>query len=59
VGDNRMFLILKEFTTPTYIGEFYILTHSKSKYFYVAQTNVDVLSLTQGFLVDNIFAKYP
>ena len=54
-----MFLILKEFTTPTYIGEFYILTHSKSKYFYVAQTNVDVLSLTQGFLVDNIFAKYP
>ena len=54
-----MFLILKEFVTPTYIGDFYILTQSKSKYFYVASENVDVLSLTQGFLVEHIFGKYP
>lgn len=56
---ERNYLILKEHTTPTYIGEYYIFTSQMSRYNYIAETNVETFSLTQSFMVDHIFSKYP
>lgn len=56
---GKHYLILKEHTTPTYIGEYYIFTSQMSRYNYIAQENVETFSLTQSFIFDHMFAKYP
>lgn len=43
---DRNFLILKEHTTPTYIGEYYIFTQQMSRYNYIAEEYVETFSLT-------------
>eukprot|EP00347_Sterkiella_histriomuscorum_P001570 403371524 len=57
--NGKNYLILKEHTTPTYIGEYYIFTSQMSRYNYIARENVETFSLTQQFMFDHIFSKYP
>jgi hypothetical protein len=55
---GRYYLELKNHSEPIYIGEYYILTQSMSRYCYIARENVDTYALTKDFL-NEIFEKYP
>ncbi len=55
---GKHYLVLKDYHQPTYIGEYYILTASLSRYCYIARENVDTYALTRQFLGE-IFEKYP
>ncbi len=56
--NSKHYIILKEYEKPTYIGEYYVLTLSRSSYCYIANENVDAYALNRTFL-DSLFSKYP